>query len=528
MKPQFSNTLKEDFKETLINNLRKANSASDMSIDENDLNIDFLDHEIELSEDSSNDIPEFSCDNQRKNKQPFNFNGYISTCLHGSGRSTGDRQFFYINSRPCEPKKVIKVCNEIYKQYNPNQFPFVFLNILLKKSTVDVNVTPDKRKVFFDKEKILIEVLKHSLNKIFENIPSTVKFNNLNIQKSSEDLTPNVTNPRVFSSFLSQFSKNIENTDNPSTSVTPKRKSTTIENFISISKVKKIEETLSEENNLIGDSEIKITDDTELKKDDDTEMKIDDIEMKTDESEKLLDENETKLNIPSKELKHETVFLGYSEENDIRPSQVVTLDNILSIQNNINKSACFKQNSSEKYSPPKVGMTNYNSENHTPEKCERLLDLSIINTVIDIPGKIDQSDPSDLSKLPKSIDVKNTTKSSSIYKKSNEINISLEEIKNQMFESFSIEQKHKKNIDAVKFRSEINPKNNKQCEEELQKEISKNMFNQMNIIGQFNLGFIITQLNHDLFIIDQHATDEKYNFEELQNTTILSSQKLVM
>lgn len=50
----------------------------------------------------------------------------------------------------------------------------------------------------------------------------------------------------------------------------------------------------------------------------------------------------------------------------------------------------------------------------------------------------------------------------------------------------------------------------------------------MSIIGQFNLGFIITKLDADLFIVDQHATDEKYNFETLQNTTKITSQKLVV
>lgn len=51
---------------------------------------------------------------------------------------------------------------------------------------------------------------------------------------------------------------------------------------------------------------------------------------------------------------------------------------------------------------------------------------------------------------------------------------------------------------------------------------------QMSIIGQFNLGFIITKLDADLFIVDQHATDEKYNFETLQKTTKILSQKLVV
>ena len=49
----------------------------------------------------------------------------------------------------------------------------------------------------------------------------------------------------------------------------------------------------------------------------------------------------------------------------------------------------------------------------------------------------------------------------------------------------------------------------------------------MKIVGQFNLGFIIAKLGNDLFIIDQHATDEKYNFETLQRTTTLKSQTLI-
>ena len=50
----------------------------------------------------------------------------------------------------------------------------------------------------------------------------------------------------------------------------------------------------------------------------------------------------------------------------------------------------------------------------------------------------------------------------------------------------------------------------------------------MDIFGQFNLGFIIVGLFGDLFIVDQHATDEKYNFETLQQKTIIKSQKMVV
>ncbi|KAL8946818.1 MAG: hypothetical protein Q9222_006834, partial [Ikaeria aurantiellina] len=78
-------------------------------------------------------------------------------------------------------------------------------------------------------------------------------------------------------------------------------------------------------------------------------------------------------------------------------------------------------------------------------------------------------------------------------------------------------------------------------EQKLSLIVSKDDFSRMNIVGQFNLGFILatrpfssssssaTKSNDDeLFIIDQHASDEKYNFERLQATTTVQNQRLVI
>ncbi|KAF6825184.1 DNA mismatch repair protein pms2 [Colletotrichum musicola] len=75
------------------------------------------------------------------------------------------------------------------------------------------------------------------------------------------------------------------------------------------------------------------------------------------------------------------------------------------------------------------------------------------------------------------------------------------------------------------------------AEEVLSLIISKSDFRRMKIVGQFNLGFIIAvrhasradvmTADDELFIIDQHASDEKYNFERLQSTTVVQSQRLV-
>ncbi|KGO74651.1 DNA mismatch repair protein, C-terminal [Penicillium italicum] len=71
----------------------------------------------------------------------------------------------------------------------------------------------------------------------------------------------------------------------------------------------------------------------------------------------------------------------------------------------------------------------------------------------------------------------------------------------------------------------------KTAEDKLSLTVSKKDFAQMRIIGQFNLGFIIAVRpgeDHDeLFIIDQHASDEKFNFERLQAETVVQNQRLV-
>lgn len=97
------------------------------------------------------------------------------------------------------------------------------------------------------------------------------------------------------------------------------------------------------------------------------------------------------------------------------------------------------------------------------------------------------------------------------------------------------------------------------AEDKLSLAIHKGDFGKMKIVGQFNLGFILavrprtttpssnnvtssdptaTPLastekaaayndDDELFIIDQHASDEKYNFERLQSVTVVQSQRLV-
>ncbi|KAH7727628.1 mismatch repair endonuclease PMS2 [Aphelenchoides avenae] len=65
------------------------------------------------------------------------------------------------------------------------------------------------------------------------------------------------------------------------------------------------------------------------------------------------------------------------------------------------------------------------------------------------------------------------------------------------------------------------------AEQNLSLLLKKEDFARMRIIGQFNSAFIIARLDNQLFVVDQHASDEKYNFERLQRKALVQSQKLI-
>ena len=55
--------------------------------------------------------------------------------------------------------------------------------------------------------------------------------------------------------------------------------------------------------------------------------------------------------------------------------------------------------------------------------------------------------------------------------------------------------------------------------EHMKKKFLKKEFLKLRVCGQFNLGFMICTLyKNDLFILDEHACDERYNLEDLTSS----------
>ncbi|XP_061715334.1 mismatch repair endonuclease PMS2 [Cydia pomonella] len=504
IKPEQVSNIKDNIFKGLSGNVQETQDSVVLEDVEIDLSEESNDADQSCVESSQEAITNSQKSQGYKNvTDPVEFTGFISSCAHGSGRSSTDRQFFYVNSRPCEPTKIMKVINETYRQYNPHQYPFVFLNITLDRTSVDVNVTPDKRKLFLTKEKLILDVMKASLLKLFEAIPRTLKIEpNANIySKKTDNVKAETDQPRIFNSFMQRFSKNPVTTFQAgSTSKTEtrqvdlKRKSTTMLDYIS-SKTSKLNDDDDD-----FDSE-QVCEDSKCES---IKIEASDSDNSVEEHNKTM-KNETTID-DSVETLNETNHADPSNEsNELRTSSYKETKNIMYLEDSdnvpntqIRKLTDVVIEKSHTYHCNNKGMQKKNNASLNLEKKDN-------------KSKIVVTDKEDLGKCNRQTVIMKT---------------SLAHVK--ALAEMNSKQTNITAPERIKFKTTINPVFNKKCEEELSKEISQDSFKNMIVVGQFNLGFIITQLEDDLFIIDQHATDEIYNFETLQKTTELTSQKLVI
>ncbi|KAJ6455265.1 hypothetical protein C8R47DRAFT_1166278 [Mycena vitilis] len=99
--------------------------------------------------------------------------GLISKFAVGCGRTGTDRQFLYVNGRPCNLSKVQKAFNEVYRSFNATQAPFIVADFILPTDSCDINVSPDKRSILLHHEANLIAALRTTLEATFASSRST-------------------------------------------------------------------------------------------------------------------------------------------------------------------------------------------------------------------------------------------------------------------------------------------------------------------------------------------------------------------
>ncbi|XP_022251208.1 mismatch repair endonuclease PMS2-like [Limulus polyphemus] len=545
---------------------------------------------------------------------PFRLEGYVSSCQHGLGRSSPDRQFLFVNGRPCDLPKVTRLINDVYHSFNRHQYPVVCLNILLEKEEVDINLTPDKRQVFVQNEKLLLASIKTSLLQLYsplssmldqqgcsfqtsimshvqkktdidmETSPSDEKKGKLNIGLKRAFSVPDESKPQSestvnihkFARFKASLSSYEVNSLKVESSVTKEKELNT-----AVSEDKELQMIMTKEE--IHDKEVgdyftggisdnipcitreliqvaseeysiksgkideELTDkisrtETDLFVDKVSDKNYDGLEEKGLELSlcKQSQSCEDAVNKPYKNASCASNLKAASLEDDSSNYR-----NQGTMKSPLKEFLCdrkvYKKRSTDKFMENSLlnqfrhkldcGVHNLKKEHssslHTLDGY-----LGVQNNHSEADRKVSQAQSSlILSEQDSSVAVCSSSEVTvdepqPVHKKMVILPFSLERLKVDVKkEEQKLDEKNK--CEYRKFRAKITPSDNQSAEQELRKEFRKDMFSQMEVLGQFNLGFIIAKLGADLFIIDQHATDEKYNFEMLQKNTILETQKLL-
>ncbi|NXN09814.1 PMS2 endonuclease, partial [Indicator maculatus] len=467
----------------------------------------------------------------------YRITGFISRCDHGVGRSTTDRQFFFINQRPCDPAKVVKIVNEVYHSYNKHQYPFVALNICVDSGCIDINVTPDKRQILLQEEKLLLAILKTSLMEMFGS-----DVNKINVNQKLLDIAGN----------LKTLS---EETEKPQVQMLPDSDT----EKPSCERQKMTLARLRESFSLHQAPESYFQSPKKVKR-------------------KHSSSRQTSLDTTLSTLRTQKAVLTKESENCHKMDSKMSIPSrcLRKLEDSADSGFCSTSESDAGCSTPEAGSCvnsesvinpeeeSWSSEEQLQNEClktagcgEKSLECGVqvlgaetkLNQVHDWtnPNKLSQeasdSSPrvicfksksfkSEAGKCPEVKNTRNCVPSVDVLvevkKKTVPLEFSMKVLAEKVKKVIEQQQKSTETQNYRRFKAKISPGENKVAEDELRKEISKEMFAKMEIIGQFNLGFIIAKLNSDLFIIDQHATDEKYNFEMLQQHTVLQGQKLIV
>ncbi|XP_052816782.1 mismatch repair endonuclease PMS2-like [Mya arenaria] len=520
----------------------------------------------------------------------FRVEGYVSKCEHGLGRSSTDRQFFFINGRPFDSIKLSKVVNEVYHQYNRHQYPFVVFKISTQKDNVDVNVTPDKRQVFMDGEKHILATVKCSLVAMYEPstsilrmqqpagipsqlkspLPESVDHIGLSRHQSLEKPSGLSSLQKLKRSFSSAFSKGDNSPQASPRSGTQPSKQRKLDAFVSSwSPAKRNKDTSlhklsSPSKDIAGEgknfefveeriherSESFIIDkNCDSDRDTMNEMteNIDNCKRLSSEYQLInCDESKKDCSIIEETRKH----LNTDTQKECDTTESCSSQSIKIVHHGVNSQAVevseckSNQQSIDADSDHHESLYHYQTSecsslsekisserDSTPQQYEEsLTNIDKHEAAYKNQSEFDEGHENmkteEIPKIDCTVDACHIVDSEEDFKKAEKpIQFSMENLRDRW------RRKAKNKEDGNKFsrafRATINPAENSTAEQELQREIKKDMFSQMEILGQFNLGFIIAKFERDLFIVDQHATDEKYNFETLQRDYVIQSQKLI-
>lgn len=430
-------------------------------------------------------------------------NGMISKASFGDGRLTKDRQFIFINNRPVEYKKLLKLINETYKKMNYLQNPVIMLNFQINEKLLDINVTPDKRTILLSNkfEKLLFEKIVIFLEDFWYNGGTySLPFNSHQVDDSQRI---NKYSQQILSSFaLVQDNSSQNNVDTDVNIEIEDDFEIDIVERASIRNSRVIETSQILVDDIVDDESINDT--AVLKDSQNIDSNIDSTDNFTDDRSSIIANHYVRNDTRDESMKNED-FL--SEQN-------IDVD--------------INMETKDKHSPHSC--CSHSHENNNED--ESLFVPEIEKESLSVPELKDEVVYDDLPILEKELidtssQIADNHTNSISPENPKKVRIHLNDLKFPLSKRRRTEDKTTSKNNSVE-KSDFMDK--ELSETLLGLSISKNDFLQLKIIGQFNKGFIIVLKENtgDILIVDQHASDEKFNFERLIAETQFENQPLVM
>ncbi|GME23793.1 DNA mismatch repair protein [Neofusicoccum parvum] len=441
--------------------------------------------------------------------------GHISRPVFGEGRQTPDRQMFFVNSRPCALPQVSKAVNEVYKSYNVMQSPFIFANLVMDTGAYDVNVSPDKRTILLHDQTALLEALKGALIQLFEEHDQTVpqaQLATITIGDKTTTMTigtPEAKRRRIHTPNLRLFTApGMDMTGTENDEIEDDEAESEVESQDERNAAEGVEESDSSapDQTKEGSSDVEMAESGDDASDRDAEEALASAEEK-DSDEAVPEEDKAGA--------------GGGENAEQLPRE----DSPLFVQQD--------EDSDEEY---------------LDEDEKKAREETRVAEIIAKAEETATRPTQDNLKRATNI-LKGNAKRASTLQLVQHLETSVLKIERTLTQLGERLQAYTR--EAEEDGEFSSSRTDQTPEERLSLTVSKSDFGRMRIIGQFNLGFILavrpasstlsttqrpTQaptppaaISHadELFIIDQHASDEKINFERLTNTTILAPQRLV-
>ncbi|TYG90047.1 hypothetical protein ES288_A12G152200v1 [Gossypium darwinii] len=527
--------------------------------------------------------------------------GFLSRSGQGSGRSMGDRQYFFVNGRPVDMPKVSKLVNEIYKGANSKQYPVAIMNFIIPTRACDVNVTPDKRKVFFSDESMILQSLREGLQQIysssnasyivngvddtneadsFEFCSSPEKSDILSEQSPSAGVNLKVSmrehSPEDKTSFRTV------NINAQSLQLSEGSVSSDLENILTLgvqgtNKVDGvIEANAGQLTSHMDDTAKKdLSGGLTLRHHEDSLKK--DFTLQASKSSSSPSTSIGKGNSVSRDCsshsgyvqsslnkfvtvnkrKHESISTVLSEVPVLRnqslhyQSKNSNLNlRALGLRDQVDDSSKLNENEPRKFLRAHSILDETENPSspsgNTSGKTWRVLSQESENHEKAVPSAgTEHSDlfhknPEDVPEKASTVPTSESLSSALIICSTLEFRFEdlltkrRQRMSRVLYTGYRFLSMKKTRCYTAATLELSQPQDVEQkvqaldaATRELEKLFKKEDFSRMKVVGQFNLGFIIGKLDEDLFIVDQHAADEKYNFEHLAQSTILNQQPLL-